>query len=91
MRTQSKKIIPILLVVGLCGGYTASFAEEHGKEEHPAQQAVVHDVHDLHTQSAEDSTKNQAEHPAVNPAAGKPDHNAHVAEAHGTNDHAAGA
>uniref|UniRef100_UPI004056E4DC F0F1 ATP synthase subunit B family protein n=2 Tax=Candidatus Electrothrix sp. TaxID=2170559 RepID=UPI004056E4DC len=77
MRVRNmKKIIPILLVVGLCGGYTASFAEEHGKEKHPAEQAVVHDVHDRHTQSIDDSAKDQAEHPAP------------VAEAHGADDHA---
>ena len=77
MRSRSmKKIIPILLVVGLCGGYTASFAEEHGKEQHPAEQAVV--------------IRDQAEHPVMNPAAGESDHsnhNTHVAEAHGTSDH----
>lgn len=74
MRVRNmKKIIPILLVVGLCGGYTASFAEEHGKEKHPAEQAVVHDGH---IESIDDSAKDQAEHPAP------------VAEAHGADDHA---
>jgi F-type H+-transporting ATPase subunit b len=72
-----KKVIPILLVVGLCGGYKASFAEEHGKEKHPAEQAVVHDVvHDVHVQAVEGPAKEQTEH------------STHVAEAHGTDNHA---
>jgi F-type H+-transporting ATPase subunit b len=42
-----KKIVPILLVVGLCGGMcggmcAASFAQEHGTEGHPVEQAAVH-------------------------------------------------
>ncbi|MGB5684699.1 MAG: ATP synthase F0 subunit B [Candidatus Electrothrix sp.] len=60
MKSRSmKKIVPILLVVGLCGGMcTLSFAQEHGEERHPVEQAAVHEQH------AEQQTEHQ------NPAAG---------------------
>ncbi|MCI5160711.1 MAG: ATP synthase F0 subunit B [Candidatus Electrothrix sp. AX5] len=55
MKARSmKKIVPILFAVGLCGGMcTLSFAQEHGKEGHPVEQAAVHEQH------AEQSTEHQ--------------------------------
>ena len=76
MKARSmKKIVPILLVVGLCGGMcTASFAQEHGEEGHPVEQAAVHEQYEQHA--------------VVNPAAGTPDDGGHSAmEAHGTAEH----
>ena len=85
MKSRSmKKIVPILLVVGLCGGVcTASFAQEHGEEGHPVEQAAVYEQH----------AEQQIEH--QNPAAGIPEgeHGNGALEAHGTaeySEHAAG-
>lgn len=84
MKARSmKKIVPILLVVGLCGGMCAvSFAQEHGKEGHPVEQAAVHEQH----------AEQQPEHQVVNPAAGTPEgeHGDGAMKAHGTAEHAAG-
>jgi F-type H+-transporting ATPase subunit b len=76
-----KKIVPMLLVVGLCGGMcTASFAQEHGNEGHPVEQAAVYEKH----------AEQQTEHQVINPATGTPDGGHSAMEAHGTAEHAAG-
>jgi len=86
MKARSmKKIVPILLVVGLCGAMcTASFAQEHGKEGHPVEQAAVHE------QYTEQHAEQQAEH--QNPVVDTPEggHGDGAMDAHGTAEHAAG-
>jgi F-type H+-transporting ATPase subunit b len=75
MKSRSmKKIVPILLVVGLCGGmWAVSFAQEHGEEGHPVEQAAVYEQH----------AGQQTEH--QNPAAGTPEgeHAEQAAAGHG--------
>ncbi|MDU9047228.1 MAG: ATP synthase F0 subunit B [Candidatus Electrothrix sp. Rat3] len=79
MKARSmKKIVPTLLVAGLCVGVCAlSFAQEHGNEGHPVEQAAVYEQH----------AEQQAEH--QNPAAGTPEgtHGDGTLEAHGTAEH----
>ncbi len=77
MRTQGmKKIMPLLLAVGLCGASSViAFAGEHSAEQHPAEQAVVHDVHEQ-----------PAEHPAVGEADVVHSASASMTEAHGVGD-----
>ena len=74
MKARSmKKIVPILLAVGLYGGMcVAASAQEHGKEGHPAEQAaVVHPVADApdsgHRNAAMEAhgTAEQTEHAAA--------------------------
>ena len=81
MKARSmKKIIPILFAVGLCGGMcTLSFAQEHGVEGHPVEQAAVHEQH----------VEQQTKHQVVHPADGVPDGEYSAMEAHGTAEHAA--
>jgi F-type H+-transporting ATPase subunit b len=82
MKARSmKKIVPILLVVGLCGGMgTASFAQEHGEEGHPVEQAAVHEQYEQHAEQ-------QTEHQVVHPAAGEFENGHGTLEAHGTAEH----
>ncbi|MCW5203171.1 ATP synthase F0 subunit B [Desulfobulbus sp. US1] len=79
MKARSmKKIVPILFAVGLCGGMcTLSFAQQHGEEGHPVEQAAVYEQH----------TEQQAEH--QNPAAGtlEGEHGDGALEAHGPAEH----
>ncbi|MCI5165877.1 MAG: ATP synthase F0 subunit B [Candidatus Electrothrix sp. GM3_4] len=76
MKARSmKKIVPMLFAVGLCGGMcTLSFAQEHGEEGHPVEQAALHEQH----------AEQQVVDPAVHSAAGTLDGGHGAMEAHGT-------
>lgn len=81
-----KKIVPILLAVGLCGGiHAVSFAQEHGKDGHPVEQTTMHEQHGEH---------HIAESPVIEPHS---DHEAmemlgdeDISETGGHDEHAAG-
>ncbi|MCI5124800.1 MAG: hypothetical protein D3925_10055 [Candidatus Electrothrix sp. AR5] len=79
MKSRSiKKIVPILLVVGLCGGMcTASFAQEHGEGGHPVEQAAVHEQH------AEAGTPEGEHGDGALEAHGTVEHSEHAAAGHG--------
>lgn len=89
MRAQGmKNIVPIIFVVGLYGGMLAtSFAQEHSEEFHPAEQATVHEQHQVASPATGESDgvhgameTHATEHPA-NDANGHNEHSA--AEGHG--------
>ncbi|WP_339135436.1 MAG: ATP synthase F0 subunit B [Candidatus Electrothrix sp. GW3-4] len=74
---STKKIVPLLFAVGLCGGMLSpSFAQEHGEEGHPVEQAAVHEQ--------------RAEQQVVHATAGEPDTGYAALEAHGGAEHVTG-
>ncbi|MCI5121723.1 MAG: ATP synthase F0 subunit B [Candidatus Electrothrix sp. AUS4] len=67
MKARSlKKFIPILFAVGLCGmAFVPSYAQEHGEEGHPVEQAAVHEQQGEHHVAESPVVESHSDHEAL--------------------------